>query len=66
MGPEFLIGKIVTTWRNNVQVRWWGADGNPHYAIYRVGPHTFLEPSDADWHAYHDRLEAKKVVDTVS
>lgn len=57
MGPDFLIGRIIAVWRNYAQVKWWGADGFPHIGIYRISTHTFYEPTDAEWHAYHDRIE---------
>jgi hypothetical protein len=54
MASEYVIARVVSTWRNNVKVVWMGRDG-PHEAIYTSALHVFREPTDAEWHEYHDR-----------
>ena len=52
LGEAFQIGRVISSWRNTVQVLFAQPDGSTLLGQYTIIKHQFSEPSLSDWLAF--------------
>ena len=52
LGKDYLIGKIIETWANNVKVLFVDKDSKEHIGVYTIRKHVFVYPTLGDWFDY--------------
>ena len=52
LGKDYLIGKIIETWANNVKVLFVDKDSKEHIGVYTIRKHAFVYPTLGDWFDY--------------